>query len=303
MVIGCGNLNRRDDGAGVVVAQRLDAALSPRERQWATVIDAGTDGMGVLIRAGAAGAMGAVIIVDASRSGSDPGAIYEVPGAELESVPNPSFNLHDFRWDHALYAGRRLYGDDFPRDVRVFLIEAADLSLGVGLSAAVAGAVDRVVELIRQRIVAAGGDAVDAPAGSADTGRRADTAGSAGAADIADSADAADIADSADAADRLTLARGGLRLPVAVWQRHFAGLDSVLMMPRGDSLLILPVQPGGGGQLVKVINLAGDRVVSGVELFRSLGVDAERIDGDRQVSYRARWSDADAALVIDRFFC
>ncbi len=296
MVIGCGNLNRRDDGAGVVVAQRLDAALSPRERRWATVIDAGTDGMGVLMRAGAAGATGAMVIVDASRSGSEPGAIHEVPGAELETVPNPSFNLHDFRWDHALYAGRRLYGDDFPRDVRVFLIEAADLSFGVGLSAAVESAVDRVVELIRQRIAAAGGDAVDASARRADTGR-ADSAGS------ADSAGAANLADAADTADRLTLARGSLRLPFAVWQRHFAGLDSVLMMPRGDSLLILPVQPGGGGQLVKVINLAGDRVVSGVELFRSLGVDAERIDGDRQVSYRARWSDADAALVIDRFFC
>jgi hydrogenase maturation protease len=146
-IIGCGNLNRRDDGVGVVVAQRLDAALTPPQRRQVTVFDAGTDGMGVMLRAAGASAL---IVVDASRSGSEPGAVYEVPGAEIESAPAPSFNLHDFRWDHALYAGRRLYGESFPRDVQVFLIEAADLSFGLGLSAAV----ERAAALVTRRILA-----------------------------------------------------------------------------------------------------------------------------------------------------
>ena len=49
-VIGCGNLNRSDDGGGVIVAQRLLAqgfGPSPRLR----IFDAGTNGMDVLFQA------------------------------------------------------------------------------------------------------------------------------------------------------------------------------------------------------------------------------------------------------------
>lgn len=260
-VIGCGNLARRDDGAGVVVAQRLAAALTPAQRRRVAVVDAGTDGMGVMLRAEGASAL---ILVDASRSGSEPGAIHEVPAAEIESVPPASFNLHDFRWDHALYAGRRMHGESFPADVRVFLIEAADLSFGIGLSAAVERAAGRVVELILARIAAWLGD--ECPAA-------------------------------------LTLRHGSLRLPLATYERYFAGLDSVLLLPRGGDLLILPVRAAaGGGQLLKVINAAGDRAVSGVEMLRARNFDPELIDGCREAAYAARWSAADAALIIDGFF-
>jgi hydrogenase maturation protease len=273
-VIGCGNLNRRDDGVGVVVAQRLDAALLPHQRRSVAVVDAGTDGMGVMLRAEGASAL---ILVDASRNGSGAGAIHEVPGSEIESRPAPSFNLHDFRWDHALYAGRRMHGERFPRDVRVFLIEAADLSWGVGLSAPVERAAERVTELILARIAAASeGAERSATAASAD----------------------------GEASSTLLLQRGSLRLPCAVYRRYFAGLDSVLLMPRDGRLLILPIQvAGGGGHLLKVVNAAGDRAVSGIELFRALGVDSELIDGGGQAAYEARWSAADGALVIDGFFC
>ena len=72
-----------------------------------------------------------LIIVDACSSGSEPGAVFEVPGAELEGLKPDSFTLHDFRWNHAIYAGRRMYGDAFPRDVTVFLIEAKTLEYGL----------------------------------------------------------------------------------------------------------------------------------------------------------------------------
>jgi hydrogenase maturation protease len=100
-----------------------------------------------------------LIIIDACRSGSEPGAIFEAPGAELEQRYQPSLNLHDFRWDHALFAGRKLLRDDFPADVTVLLIEAETIDFGVGLSPAVSGAaakvVDRVEGLIRDRLQAA----------------------------------------------------------------------------------------------------------------------------------------------------
>jgi hydrogenase maturation protease len=147
-VIGCGNLNRRDDGVGSVVAQRVARALPEHARGRVAVFDAGTDGMGVMYRARGASQL---IVVDASRSGAPAGSIHEVPGDLLENAPPASLTLHDFRWDHALYVGRRLYGDAFPAS-RVFLIEAGDLSLGLDLSAAVEAAASRVTELVLARV-------------------------------------------------------------------------------------------------------------------------------------------------------
>lgn len=148
-IIGCGNLNRSDDGIGVVVAQRLIDWVSAQGLQHVTVFDAGTAGMEVMFHARGAKRL---IIIDASNSGSDPGAVFRVPGAELELDHEPTYSLHDFRWDHALYAGRRIFGADFPTDVTVFLIEAAELGLGFELSAPVRHAADIVIADI-QRII------------------------------------------------------------------------------------------------------------------------------------------------------
>ncbi|HEY9620561.1 MAG TPA: hypothetical protein V6C78_09330 [Crinalium sp.] len=68
-----------------------------------------------------------------ARFWSEPGAIFEAPEAEPESLPNPSYNLHDFRWDHVLAAGRKIFSE-FPRDVTVYLIEAENLSFSLDLS-------------------------------------------------------------------------------------------------------------------------------------------------------------------------
>jgi hydrogenase maturation protease len=153
VVIGCGNPNRSDDGAGPEVVRALRARGTV---DGVRLLDAGTDGMAVIF---AARGCRTLIIVDACRSGSEPGAIFEVPGAELERQYQPALNLHDFRWDHALHAGRMLLRDDFPADVTVLLIEAANLDFGVGLSPAVAAAAskvaDRVGELLRARLQAA----------------------------------------------------------------------------------------------------------------------------------------------------
>jgi hydrogenase maturation protease len=110
------------------------------------VFDAGTGGMDVMFQARGASRL---IIIDASRSGSEPGAIFKVPGRELESEPDAAFSLHDFRWQHALTAGRKIFGAEFPRDVTVFLIEAENLGFGLELSAAVVRSAERVIEEIR----------------------------------------------------------------------------------------------------------------------------------------------------------
>lgn len=150
VVIGCGNLNRSDDGVGVVVARKLLAShRSPSAS--VKIFDAGTGGMEILFQARGARKL---IIIDAASSGSDPGAIFEMPGRELENRPPPSFTLHDFRWDHALYAGRRIWTNEFPADITVFLIEAATLGYGLDLSPKVAEAADLVVERIEALLAA-----------------------------------------------------------------------------------------------------------------------------------------------------
>src|SRR5271156_3153306 len=126
VVIGCGNVNRSDDGAGPAVLRALHKrGCMPADVR---LLDAGTDGMAVMF---AARGCRTLILVDACRSGSPAGAIFEVPGGELEAVHEPALNLHDFRWDHALYAGRRILRDEFPSDVTALLIEADTVNFGV----------------------------------------------------------------------------------------------------------------------------------------------------------------------------
>jgi hydrogenase maturation protease len=155
VVIGCGNPNRLDDGAGVDVLRLLEARGIGRDAQRVRLLVAGTDGMATMF---AARGCRTLIVVDACRSGSEPGAVFEVPGGELEQRYQPSLNLHDFRWDHALFAGKQIFREQFPSDVVVLLIEVQTTEFGIGLSEPVSSAVakvaDRVEGLIRSRLLA-----------------------------------------------------------------------------------------------------------------------------------------------------
>jgi hydrogenase maturation protease len=144
-VIGCGNRNRGDDGAGPAVVQMLKARRGASDGARVRYLDAGTDGMAVMF---AARGCRSLILVDACRSGAPGGAIFEVPGNVLESAGSGAHTTHDFRWENALYAGRRLYRDDFPGDVGVFLIEVETVGLGLSLSPSVAAAANRVADRI-----------------------------------------------------------------------------------------------------------------------------------------------------------
>ena len=156
-IIGCGNLNRSDDGVGVLVAQRLQKHLLENPIADVRVFDCGTAGIDVMFQARGSDEL---IIIDASQTGSEPGAIYEVPGSELAQLPEPSYNLHDFRWDHAIAAGRQIFKDTFPTKVTVFLIEAACLDFGWELSDAVTIAAASVFDLITSQFKPTPGEIV-----------------------------------------------------------------------------------------------------------------------------------------------
>ena len=149
-IIGCGNPNRKDDGVGVYVAQALLAWQNEQKIPGIAIYDAGTNGMDVMFKARGSDTL---VIIDANLSRSEPGTVFTVPGDVLANMPEPRYNLHDFRWDNALYAGKKIYRDEFPANITVFLIEAESVDLGIGLSIPVKTAAGKVIENIKDSIL------------------------------------------------------------------------------------------------------------------------------------------------------
>jgi len=143
LVIGCGNLLRGDDAAGPVLVRRMWARGLPRGVRCA---DGGTGGMDVAFQMRG---VPRVVLVDACSSGSEPGTLFEVPGAEVEHLPPLSgINLHAFRWDHAIAFARWLLKEEYPADVTAYLVEGRRFEVGEGLSPQVDAAVDRLVDIL-----------------------------------------------------------------------------------------------------------------------------------------------------------
>jgi hydrogenase maturation protease len=155
-VIGCGIPGQADDEAGLAVIRQLgedgvpagvrlvdgaaagtDLAVSLRGAKRVIVVDSGSSGA-----AGSTGTAGA--------TGGRSSLVTRIPGTEVEDMP-PLSGLHrrSFRWDHALAFARWLLGDEYPSDVTVYLIEAADRTPGRGLSATARDGISQVLGLIR----------------------------------------------------------------------------------------------------------------------------------------------------------
>jgi hydrogenase maturation protease len=248
LVIGCGNILRGDDAVGPVLIRYLwDLGVPASVR----MVDGGTAGMDVAFQMRGAER---VVIVDASSTGEAAGTIFRVPGSELADLPPiDGLHTHSFRWDHALAFSRWLLGPECPTDVTVFLIEAGPLSPGAELSAPVRRAMEQVATLVRSEFFP-DRDLVDARTVEVTEG-------------------------------------GYLRVTAALSEEFFPGGACGLALDRdsGDSLqlLLVPLQStANGGQLLKVRNSAGDRVLLVREtLSDDLPVGEHRTewDGDRGV--------------------
>lgn len=140
-VIGCGNPARRDDGVGIEVVRELRRCAV----EGVDLIDAGTSGMDVMFRVRGAER---VVIIDACRSGSEAGAVFRLPAREAMTPTKHAFSLHGLRWDHALYAGSKMFGESFADHAEVILIEAGDVGFGLELTDPVRAAVARVVSML-----------------------------------------------------------------------------------------------------------------------------------------------------------
>lgn len=228
-VIGCGNPVRSDDGAGIEVIRRLRTYIDGRNTL-VRLIDAGTSGIEVMYQVKGAAH---TVIVDACRCDSEPGAVFHMPGREAQTPGNHGFSLHGLRWDHAMYAGSRMFGDEFVQNAEVFLIEAQSLEFGEKLTAPVERGVARVVAEIQSLIET-------------------------------------NIGQSQPEA---WLRNGRLHLSSAAYVRHLRDCVSVGLLARGGDWLLLPLRAGAGGLQIKLRNAAGDRVIEAQEFFRTQGLE------------------------------
>ncbi|HZP18494.1 MAG TPA: hydrogenase maturation protease [Terriglobales bacterium] len=132
-IIGCGNLQRGDDAAGILVAQRLrELGLEARTCSGdpLALIDAwsGADD---------------VIVVDAVTSGAPAGSIRTFDAQDPAVFLNPSASTHGMGVAEAIAMAREL--DRLPARLRIFAIEGRRFDLGAGLSPEVKRAVNKLV--------------------------------------------------------------------------------------------------------------------------------------------------------------
>ena len=149
LIAGVGNVLRGDDGFGVVAARRLMARDDIPEG--VTVIETGIGGIS-LVQELMAG-YDALVLIDACRRGSPPGALYLLEPEVLEAATLEPNALHDFFADtHYATPARALALvaaiGSLPPIVRVVGCEAEEVDdYRVGLSPRVELAIGRAAEM------------------------------------------------------------------------------------------------------------------------------------------------------------
>jgi hydrogenase maturation protease len=150
LVAGIGNAWMKDDGFGGEVAKRLGERELPEE---AAVFDFGTGGLDLAYEV--MRGYDALILVDVSRQGGEPGTLY-VMEAEEDDVEagiedGQVLNPHGMDPQTVLRFVKTLGA--WPGKVVVIACEPAVVEeMGLGLSDEVSGAVDRAVELVMSTV-------------------------------------------------------------------------------------------------------------------------------------------------------
>jgi hydrogenase maturation protease len=150
LVAGVGNSWLRDDGFGGEVARRLSARKMP---SGVAVMDAGTGGLDLAYEV--MRGYDALVIVDVSQQGGEPGTLYVMEPDEQSVDGNiadgEAINPHGMDPKTVLRFVKSIGA--WPGRVVVVACEPADVSdLGFGLSQQVQAALDRAVELVVETV-------------------------------------------------------------------------------------------------------------------------------------------------------
>jgi hydrogenase maturation protease len=150
LVAGVGNSWLRDDGFGGEVARRLSGREMP---SGVAVMDAGTGGLDLAYEV--MRGYDALVIVDVSRQGGEPGTLYVMEPDEQSVDGNiadgEAINPHGMDPKTVLRFVKSIGA--WPGRVVVVACEPADVSdLGFGLSDQVQAVLDRAVELVVETV-------------------------------------------------------------------------------------------------------------------------------------------------------
>lgn len=146
LVAGVGNIFLRDDGFGSEVVRRMDAGGLPAG---ASAVDYGVGG--IHLAYDLLEGVQLLVLVDALPRGEEPGTltVLEADAASLPDVPIDSHTMDP----GAVLANVRALGGELPRTLIVGC-EPADVSEGMGLSPAVAAAVEPAIDLVHEVVAA-----------------------------------------------------------------------------------------------------------------------------------------------------
>ena len=150
LVAGIGNSWLRDDGFGGEVVKRLEARELP---EGAVVLDFGTGGLDLAYEV--MRGYDALVLVDVSRQGGEPGTLYVMEASEEEVEAGIEdgqvINPHAMDPQTVLRFVKTIGA--WPGKVVVIACEPAEVEeMGLGLSDEVARAVDGAVELVAKTV-------------------------------------------------------------------------------------------------------------------------------------------------------
>jgi hydrogenase maturation protease len=150
LVAAVGNLFLRDDGFGAEVVKRMQARAAP---DGVSVLDFGTGGLDLAYEV--MRGYDALVLVDTSRQGGEPGTLYVMEpdeddfGGPIED--GESLDPHGMDPQTVLRFVKAVGG--WPGKVVVVACEPQDVDdLGIGLTPVVAAAVDRAVALVDETV-------------------------------------------------------------------------------------------------------------------------------------------------------
>ena len=137
-IIGCGNLQRMDDGAGVLVAHRLRSLGVPAEVQSGGAFEL-IDGWNREEH---------VLLIDAVMTGAPPGTVHTWEGNPPRLPFKQSFSSHGFGLAEAFRLGQIL--NCLPEQITVYGIEGDRFGIGEQVSSEVLASIERVAHQIAE---------------------------------------------------------------------------------------------------------------------------------------------------------
>lgn len=147
-ILGFGNPVRSDDGIGCYVIEELKKEIG--EHPDISLLDMGTSAFEVLFQLKG---HERIIFIDAVINTGEPdGTLYCLPAEEVAAhvQDDPMVFLHSLKWDQALSYAKKILQNEYPDDIKAYLIAVSNIRLEVDLSEAVKAAGDKVVDLVKQ---------------------------------------------------------------------------------------------------------------------------------------------------------